>query len=524
MTKLPVPRAFTILIAIVLALLSAAGKTADLAQSLTPPGTAVADPFTFDQVVAEAARLAAGPFQPDGADLPTYFSELTYDQYRDIRFRSDQSIWRDQALPFRLQFFPRGFNFLDRVRINIVEAERVVPVHFQKDMFDFGRNVVPPDASLDVDFAGFRLLYPINRDDRYDEIAVFLGASYFRAVGQNQSYGITARGLAVDTGLSSQEEFPVFREFWIVQPDHDAVDITVYALMDSKSVAGAYRFVIRPGLNTVIEVKARLYLREAVQKIGLAPLTSMFYHGKTTERFMDDFRPEVHDSDGLLVETDAGERVWRPLINPQGLSITSFQVTNPSSYGLLQRERDFDHYQDLEALYHTRPSAVVEPLADWGAGSVELVQIPSTSERYDNVVAYWVPEQSTEAGQELELEYRLRFALDPEGRLLGGRTIATRIGAGGTDVLDPTRRKFVIDFSGPALALLAPESPVEAVVSASSGELVNRVVQPNPHTKGWRLFFELIPDGDPRPVDLRAFLRLGTDAVTETWSFQWLPN
>jgi glucans biosynthesis protein len=477
--------------------------------------------FTFAAVVRRASELAHTPYQPDRPALPDYLANLDYDKHRDIRFRPDQSLWRSEGLPFQVQFFPRGFLFEDRVKVNVIEDGQSVPVDFKHDFFDYGKNQVPEEMPPDLGFAGLRLMYPINRDDYFDEVAVFLGASYFRAVAQDLNYGITARGLAIDTGLPTREEFPVFREFWIRKPAVDATQIELYALMDSESVTGAYRFVIRPGPETTIDVKARLYFRQAVEKLGVAPLTSMFFHGESTDRFMDDFRPEVHDSDGLLIETAYGERIWRPLANPIGLRISNFVVESPRAFGLLQRDRDFRSYEDLEAHYHNRPSLMVEPEGDWGKGVVELVEIPSNAERYDNIAAFWVPERRTEAGQEREFAYRLRFAKDPEAGLLGGRAVATRIGAGGTDILNSEVRKFVVDFAGKGLASMDPDSPVEAVVSTTTGEISPPIVQFNPETKGRRLFFELTPDGR-KPADLRAYLRHGDDVLSETWSFRWV--
>ncbi|MEJ2327525.1 MAG: glucan biosynthesis protein G [Chromatiaceae bacterium] len=434
----------------------------------------VTAPFNFATVVRLAAALASGPFEPDRPELPPALASLDYDQYRDVRFRREKSLWRAEDLPFQVELFPRGFMFHDRVKMNVVEDNKVVPIQFQRDLYDYGKNNIPADLPTDLGFAGLRLLYPINRSDTFDEVAVFLGASYFRAVARNLNYGITARGLAIDTGLPSKEEFPAFREFWLVKPAPDATSLTLYALLDGESVTGAYRFIIEPGRQTVMEVKAHLYTREGVRKLGIAPLTSMFFHGEDRTRFMDDFRPEVHDSDGLIVETGAGERIWRPLVNPLGLRINGFQVNNPRSFGLLQRDRSFDHYQDLEAHYQNRPSALVEPIGR-----------------------------------------------DAEEHLQGGRTLSTRIGAGGTDVPDPKVRKFVIDFAGPALAESKPDKPVQANVVASSGALSKAVVEENPHTKGQRLFFELTPKGDA-PVGLRAFLYRGNDVLSETWSFQWV--
>ncbi len=477
--------------------------------------------FTFAAVVRRAAELAASPYSPDRPELPDALANLDYDQYRDIRFKGDQNLWRNEGLPFQVNFFSRGFLSKDRVTINVIDGGQATPVAFRHDMFDYGKNPIPQEMPADLGFAGLRLMYPLNKDEVFDEVAVFQGASYFRALGQNLNYGISARGLAIDTGLPSQEEFPVFREFWIRKPAPDATEITLYGLLDSESVAGAYRFVIHPGIETVIDVKTLLFFRKSVQKLGVAPLTSMFFHGEDTDRFIDDFRPEVHDSDGLLVETSSGERIWRPLVNPIGLRVSTFQVENPRSFGVLQRDRDFRSYEDLESHYQNRPSALVEPVGDWGKGVVELVEIPSIAERYDNIGAYWIPEQKVEPDQKLEFSYRVHFARDPEAGMLGGRAVATRIGAGGTDVLDPGIRKFVVDFTGETLSKLDPETPVEAVVASTSGQLSKPVVQFNPESHGWRLFFELTPDGNT-PTDLRAFLRHGDEVLSETWSFRWV--
>jgi glucans biosynthesis protein len=495
-------------------------------QAVDPPAMTVEEQpaFGLEDVFRRAQELTQEPYQPDRPELPPVFQEMQYDQYRDIRFRPERNLWAGESLPFQLQFFSRGFLYADRVTINVLDAQGAKALPFSRDLFDFGKNQIPPSLPEDMGFAGFRILYPLNREDRLDEIAVFLGASYFRAIGQNQNYGVSARGLAIDTGLEKPEEFPVFREFWIRKPGPDDTEITVFALLDSQRVAGAYRFVVRPGLQTVVDVTGKILMRERVDKLGIAPLTSMFYHGEVTDRFMDDFRPEVHDSDGLLIESGRGERIWRPTVNPVRLQITPFEVTNPRGFGLMQRDREYGHYQDTEAVYHTRPSVWVEAKGMWGQGHVELVEIPSQSERNDNLVAFWTPAEPLDAGDTLDFEYRLHFALDPEARLQGGRAIATRIGAGGTDVPDHSRRKFVIDFVGQSLKRLDPDaSNIEPVCNASSGEITHSVAHHNPFTDGWRVFFELIPEAD-QSADLRCFLRRDQDVLTETWVFKWAPS
>ncbi|MFZ1326876.1 MAG: glucan biosynthesis protein G [Candidatus Contendobacter sp.] len=476
--------------------------------------------FNFADVHRRAEMLAAQPFQEIGNKLPDFLKNLDYDQYRDIRFRADKGLWRTEGLPFEIQFAPLGFLFFQPVAINIVTDGESKPVEYASDLFDYGKNTVPDQLPKDLGFAGFKVLYPLHTDSHYDEVAVFLGASYFRAVGQKQHYGLSARGLAIDTGLPKPEEFPWFREFWLEKPAKDATALTIYALLDSQSLTGAYRFTIKPGVDTQIDVKANLFMRAKVQKLGVAPLTSMFLHGALKERFFDDFRPQVHDSEGLALLNGKGEWLWRPLNNPTRLRISAYQDQSPRGFGLLQRDRNFGDYQDLEANYHNRPSIWVEPQGDWGKGSVQLIEIPSTAERYDNIAAFWTPEKPVEAGQQLEFNYRLSFFLEQPSLMTGGRTLSTRIGAGGAGDLDPKRRRFVIDFGGENLAKLAPEAPVAAVVSSSTGQIENVVVQANPQTQGWRLSFELTPQGET-PAELRGFLKLGEDVLTETWSYQW---
>jgi len=472
----------------------------------------------FLQVQERAAELASKPYAKRSPDLPPFLASLNYDQYRDIRFQPGQSLWLKERLPFQVQFFSRASMFGEQVRVNIVENDKFAPVDFEREMFDFGRLPVPAEVPKDLGFAGFRLHYPLNKRNLFDEVTAFLGASYFRAVGRRQVYGLSARGLALDTAREKGEEFPVFREFWLVKPAHKVKQITVYALLDSPSVSGAYRFVIMPGAGTEIEVKAYLYFREDVEVLGVAPLTSMYYHGKTTQHFVDDFRPEVHDSDGLLVVAGNGEHLWRPLNNPQRLATSYYSIENPRAFGLLQREREFSAYQDLEASYQRRPGAWVEPVGDWGTGTVELVEIPTDDEYHDNIVAFWVPSEPVTAGSQRSYEYKLTFGDEPKAGLKVAHTIATRIGAGADT--ESSQRKFVIDFTGAQLKKLPEESEIIADISSSTGSTGKPVVQRNPFTRGYRVYFEFTP-GNETLAELRCNLRLGTETLTETWSYQW---
>lgn len=472
----------------------------------------------FEQVQAKAQKLAKKPFAEYDNPLPPFLSDLDYDQYRDVRFRPDHSLWIDQRLPFQVQFFSRGSIFRERVQVHVVEDGVPTMVQFDPGMFDFGRLPVPMEVPKNLGFAGFRLHHPLNVHHYFDEVVAFLGASYFRAVARGEVYGLSARGLALDTALPRGEEFPVFREFWLVKPGVSAKHITVYALLDSKSVAGAYRFVITPGETTEIAVTANLYFRNDIEKLGIAPLTSMFYHGKTTQHFVDDFRPEVHDSDGLLIAAGNGEQIWRPLKNPQRLAFSYFQVENPSGFGLVQRERHFGRYLDLEAKYQRRPSAWVTPVGLWGKGNVELVEIPTEGEVDDNIVAFWVPAKPIKAGSEHTFDYMLAFEDDPGLDSLLGRVVHTGIGPG-TD-REAGQRLIVIDFAGGELGLLPDSVQLTADVSSSVGAVGPAVVERNPFIEGYRVFFEFSP-GDEELAELRCILRSGDIAVSETWTYQW---
>lgn len=481
-------------------------------------------PFTFEGLIETARQLAAGPYASDTAVLPAEIAEMSYDAHRGIRFHPDHALWRAAGAPFEAQFFHLGGFFERPVHIFEVEDGQAREVLYDPALFDLGTNSFSEELPDDLGFAGFRLHYPLNTPEYRDEVAVFLGASYFRALGRGCRYGLSARGLAIDTAAGNGEEFPAFTAFWLERPSAETGTATVCALLDSPRTAGAYRFRIVPGDTTVIEVEAVLFVREAIEQIGIAPLTSMYLFGSADDRGFDDFRPEVHDSDGLSMHTGAGEWLWRPLRNPARLAVSAFSDDNPRGFGLMQRARDFARYQDLEAHYERRPSLWVEPLSGWGPGTVRLVEIPTELEIHDNIVAFWTPHMPVEAGSEWRLAYRLHWGLEPPFATPLGRVAATWTGQGGVaGTSEGTgNRKFVIDFRGGPLDALGAEAAVEAVVSASTGRVLFPVAQRNGETGGWRAFFDIAPEGS-EPVELRCFLRLEGDALTETWSFQWTP-
>jgi periplasmic glucans biosynthesis protein len=474
--------------------------------------------FGFDDVAQRAQALAAGPYKK-GAGLPKELQGLDYDHYRDIRYRPDRFLWRGTASPFEIAFFHPGLYYDQPVKIHEVTGQGVREIPYNAEDFDFGSNKVDTSKLHGLGFAGFRAHYALNTPKYKDEVLVFLGASYFRALGRGQIYGQSARGLAIDTALPSGEEFPRFTEFWIERPAAAAKELVVYALLDSRRASGAYRFVVRPGVSTAVEVKARLFLRESVGKLGLAPLTSMFFFGENQRAAYDDYRPEVHDSDGLQVRTGGGEWIWRPLVNPKRLLVTSFATADPAGFGLMQRDREFLDYEDTEVRHELRPSVWVEPKGKWGAGRIELVQIPAPDETNDNIVAYWVPERAPAPRQAFDFEYRLLWQKDAETHPALAWVTQSRRGRGYMRNPDNSIG-FVVDFEGAALGKLAADAAVEAVVSAdSNAQILERNSYRNEVTGGWRMTVRLRRLDDAKPVELRGFLRSGGEALSETWSY-----
>jgi glucans biosynthesis protein len=486
------------------------------------PSTAAT--FGFDSVAQRARELAAKPYAKPAARLPKELMTLTYDQYRDIRFRTDRFHWRGTKSPFELAFFHSGFYFEHPVRINEVAAEGVREIRFRPEDFDYGANKLDPQRIRDAGFAGFRVHFAMNTPRHKDEVVVFLGASYFRALGKDQRYGLSARGLAIDTALASGEEFPRFVEFWIERPTAQAKELVIHALLDSKSAAAAYRFVLRPGAETVMDVKMQLHLRENVAKLGIAPLTSMFHFGENQRPASADYRPEVHDSDGLSVHTGTGEWIWRPLANPRRLLVTSFATTNPEGFGLMQRDRAFSSYEDLEARYEMRPSAWIAPRGQWGPGRVELIQLPTPDETNDNIVAFWVPANPPAVREPWDVEYRVHWQKDPHALPLTSWVTQTRRGAGYLRKPDKNIA-FMIDFEGPALKKLPADAKLEGAFTADgNGKIIESIAFRNEVTGGWRVSLRLRRADDKKPVELRGFLRNGTDTVSETWSYVLPPE
>jgi periplasmic glucans biosynthesis protein len=406
------------------------------------------------------------------------------------------------------------------VAIHVVAEGMAREVLYSPDLFTFGEAEFASGLPADLGFAGFRVM---ERGQKSDWLA-FLGAAYFRSSGALDQYGQSARGVAIDTALSTPEEFPRFTDFWLEPSAENPNAVIIYAMMDSPSIAGAFRIEAAKQEGVVMHVQAELFPRLDIKRMGVAPLTSMFWFGESNRHRATDWRPEVHDTDGLALWTGSGERIWRPLNNPPTVMTNSFVDSNPKGFGLIQRDRSFANYEDDGVFYHRRPSVWVEPLEPWGEGAVQLVEIPTDDEIHDNIVAYWVPKEPVRAGSEWSFSYRLHWLAEEPYPLSTGHVIATRIGRGGIpgQPRPEGKKKFVIDFAGGTLEALKKPDPVEPVISASRGLVDNVYALQVVGTKRWRAFFDLAVDGQ-EPVDLRCHLRLGDRTLTETWLYQYIP-
>ncbi|HLZ96710.1 MAG TPA: glucan biosynthesis protein D [Steroidobacteraceae bacterium] len=505
----------------------AAGASPGAAPVVT--GNGPAQPFDFAWLKGQAHYLASNAYQETKDVLPPAMSKLGYDQYQSIRFRGDHSLWGDLGLAFRLQFFHVGRTFNQPVHLHEVVDGQAREILYDPAMFEWDKSGIDPATMKDhAGFAGFRVQFVTNwRAD----VAAFLGASYFRAVGgDTRQYGLSARALAVDTAFPRPEEFPRFTAFWFERPAKDSGTMTLYALMDSPSVAGALHMQITPGGTLIMNLDTALYPRKPIERLGIAPLTSMFFYGENDRRAANDWRPEIHDSDGLSMWTGAGEWIWRPLINPAQLHLNSYFDDNPRGFGLLQRDRNFDHYQDDGVYYDRRPSLWVEPRAGpnggWGKGAVQLVEIPTVDETFDNIVAFWNPGDKPKAGQELLFSYRLYWGTRmPYGPPLA-QTLATRTGIGG--IVGVKRAyyswHFAVDFAGGELGALAKDAPVEAVITVSRGQTEHVTAHYVEEFSGYRALFDVRPaEESMEPVDIRLYLRVDGRPLTETWTYQWTP-
>jgi glucans biosynthesis protein len=513
---------------------TAAGLNISLAaDSNASKATAARGPaqaFDYALLKGRARALAASPYKGPPNPPPKSLIDLTYDQYQAIRFRRDQALWAREQRGFRLEFFHLGRGFKEPVEMYEIVDGQAREIRYQPALFDFTQAGVDTRAlKPDLGFAGFRIHAATNWEA---DVAAFLGASYFRAVGNDtRQFGLSARGLAIDTAMDV-EEFPRFVSWWFERPPENSRTLVMYGLLDSPGTTGAYRFALTPGAPTITEVDAAVYPRKAIRRLGIAPLTSMFQCGENDKRAAYDWRPEIHDSDGLAVWSGAGEWIWRPLTNPNGIRVNSYFDENPRGFGLLQRDRDFSNYQDDGVFYDRRPSLWIEPKAGWGKGAIQLVELPTADETFDNIVAYWNPAAPVKAGDELLYAYRMFWGTQMPANPPLARAIATRTGLGG--VIGQKRRyfswRFAVDFLGGELPALPERAKVEPVISVSRGTVEITSARPlaaGPHSgasRGYRAMFDIKPTDDSlEPIDIRMFLQYENQPLTETWIYQWVP-
>lgn len=484
-------------------------------------GLAPAQAVELRDVAALARQRASEPYRTP-AEIPAFLQELSYEQARLFRFLPESRLWRASNSLFQVSFIAPARHQRYPVKIHRIIAEGVRDIPFDREQFDFGNPDLAKRIPPDLGFAGLRLEYPINHSGEHEAVVEFSGASYFRGVGKGGVLGLWARGLAIDTGLPGGEEFPLFSEFWLEQPRTAATSIRMFALLEGPSVTGGYEFTLWPGENTRISVRAEIFTRKPVTMLGLAPLTSMFLYGENTARPLGQWRPEMHHSDGLLVNDGSGEWLWRPLLNPRTPELYGFTVNDAKGFGLLQRDRRFDAYEDGDAEYQLRPGAWVTLRQPSGPGRIVLVEIPSPDETNDNIVAFWSPEKAVPAGQRIVLDYDLFLGGRPEPDSALAAVVNTLVGRpGGTQGRHPPAGayRFVIDFAGGGLGKIkGRDAPVAGNVSVAGGKVLEQYVEYLPVPDRWRLVFVVRPEPESG-MEMRAFLQLGDDTLSETWSY-----
>jgi glucans biosynthesis protein len=502
--------------------------------SLTPIGfaedTAPGTPFSFDDLTAQMKALAAKPFVPADAKLPDFLAKLSYDAYRRIGPRPDRALKLSDGFGYKVEPFHMGWLFKEPVLVFDTQGDTAKEIQFTAADFDY-HDPATADAMAEIKLpgvAGLRIDYPVNAPTQNDELVAFLGASYFRALGRGNAYGASARGVVIDSWLSGPEEFPRFSSFYLT---HAATSepLTAYATLEGPSIAGAFEFVFDPAKpeghqETFIDVTARFFFRSDIAEIGVAPLTSMFLYADVNRSAFDDFRPRVHDSNGLYTVSANGDVAWRALNNPPSLGNSYFTFTNPKAFGLMQRGRDFDHYQDAGARYDLRPSILVEPKGNWGEGSIRLIESTAKLEAEDNIGVFWVPKVPFKAGDSAEFSYRLTWGdlnPDPDGTL--AYVLETRSGHGGVSGVEnkETLRKFVVDFKGgPLLDPNIDPKKIDVVATIAGGRVVYSAVSPLPDPGVFRLAIDAEIDSKD-PIELRAYLVGEGRQLTETWLYQW---
>lgn len=483
--------------------------------------------FNFETLIARAKARAQSAYQPPARPNPEIVERIDYDAHGKIKFKPEYALWAEGPSDYPVTFFHLGRFFQKTVRMHVVEAGQAREIMYSPTYFDMPADSPAMQMSANSGFAGFR--FQESRKGELDwkknDWVAFLGASYFRAIGELYQYGLSARGVAVDVAVHGKnEEFPDFTHVYLETPTNPGT-IVVMALLDGPSLSGAFKFTMQRGKSVIMDVESSLFIRSDIARLGIAPLTSMYWFSEKAKPTAIDWRPEIHDSDGLELWTGSGERIWRPLNNPSRITASTFSDENPRGFGLMQRDRVFDHYQD-GVHYERRPSLWIEPLGQWGKGSVQLVEIPTDDEIHDNIVAHWTPEAPVKAGQNFNLRYRLHWTADEPYPLATARCVATRMGNGGQAGTARPKgvRKFMVEFLGGPLVNLPKGVLPQIMLSASRGTFSEIRVEavPDDVPGHWRAQFDLTVAGG-EPVEMRAFLKANNEIASETWAYQYVP-
>jgi periplasmic glucans biosynthesis protein len=486
--------------------------------------------FGLKDVVAKAEALSHQPFVPQMQDLSSDLKNLDYDGYRRIRFLTERTVWPEA--PYRLGFFHPGFTYVrPRVLLHAIEPNRLRDIPFSPSYFFYDKELA---FSGHESFAGFRAYVPSDDDKSQNEFLTLQGGCYFRAVSKKTSWGLSAKGLAINTGLAIPEEFPDFREFWIRKPSSSDVVMKIFALLDSDSVTGGYEFDVQYGEPTIMDVKATLFFRKKPDLVQLAPFSSMFYYGSNTvnkptlkidyqpngktEFSMNktdfhrrEFRPQVHDSDGVYMTTPSGERLWAPLDNPRTSTTRTF--SDVTSFGLLQRDRNINDYLDNEAHYDLRPSTLVIPKSGFDQGVVRLFEFPITDETSDNVVLGWQPKNMPGVGTKWDFAYQIRWSAQEPNQdqfRVVSTTVRPNPGSGTTH--------FTVEYVRPDAGDAVPVAELRPLVTATqNGQVKELKFQPT--MNGWLVSFDIYNPNPSQSLDLSCVILRGDKFYSEKWLY-----
>ncbi|HME86164.1 MAG TPA: glucan biosynthesis protein [Roseiarcus sp.] len=490
--------------------LAAAGSRSGVGSAAAEPlGQPV--PFAADTVLKAAAQLAAAPFKAPDAPLPSLFSGLNFDQYASIRRVPGSAIWADDKVGFSLEPLHRGFVYTTPIAINIVENGLSQRVIYEAANFDFGK-LQPPAAMGDLGFSGLRILTA--SDQGFQDVAIFQGASFYRSRAKGQNFGVTARGLAIRTGDEPGEEFPLFREFWVEKPAPATNTLTMYALLDSASMTGAFRFTIRPLETTIVDTEMTLIARVAMDKFGIGAMAAAYLFSGLDHRRADDWRAAVYEATGLQILSGKGEWLWRPVSNRETLQISAFADLNPRGFGLLQRSRSFDAFYDDEGRWELRPTLWIEPIGDWGEGDLRLLEIPAASENNANIIAQWRPKAGMAAGSSQALAYRQFWCWTPPSRPPLAVCTSSRAGKMGA------RQRFTVEMTGDVFADPQKAANATADVQANPGKIASVRLYPYKDRRSVRIVFDLEPGSEPYS-EVRLTLSLDNQPASETWLYRW---